>query len=126
MPRSTMAVGHRMPSANGKRSRVNHRVFSGGRIPSDERAALTKPLPSQETTVSTYRKTFHFGLTSSASWGLTERLAGRGSINPMTRSFIGPIWCVAMTRPGNPGNLHDQAWQFADGLVEQMRKARRV
>jgi hypothetical protein len=26
------------------------------------------------------------------------------------------------TRPGNPGNLHDEAWDFADTLVERYRK----
>lgn len=31
-----------------------------------------------------------------------------------------------MTCPGNPGNLHDQAWDFADGLVEQMRKGTEI
>jgi hypothetical protein len=32
---------------------------------------------------------------------------------------------IAMTCPGNPGNLHDRAWEFADRLVAQMREARR-
>src|SRR5262245_8955922 len=31
---------------------------------------------------------------------------------------------IAHTRPGNPGNLHDQAWDRADELGERMRKAR--
>jgi hypothetical protein len=26
------------------------------------------------------------------------------------------------TRPGNPGNLHDEAWDFADSVIEQYRK----
>jgi hypothetical protein len=25
------------------------------------------------------------------------------------------------TRPGNPGNYHDEAWEFADVMVERMR-----
>ena len=29
---------------------------------------------------------------------------------------------IAHTRPGNPGNLHDQAWDRADEFVERMRK----
>ncbi len=29
---------------------------------------------------------------------------------------------IAHTRPDNPGNLHDQAWDRADELVERMRK----
>jgi len=29
---------------------------------------------------------------------------------------------IALTRPGIPGNLHDQAWDWADELVERMRK----
>jgi hypothetical protein len=28
---------------------------------------------------------------------------------------------VELTRPGKPGNLHDQAWEHADALVEKMR-----
>jgi hypothetical protein len=28
---------------------------------------------------------------------------------------------IGMTCPGNPGNLHDEAWEVADKLVEQMR-----
>jgi hypothetical protein len=28
---------------------------------------------------------------------------------------------IGMTCPGNPGNFHDEAWEFADKLVEQMR-----
>ena len=31
---------------------------------------------------------------------------------------------IALTRPGKPRNLHDQAWDRADELVERMRKAR--
>jgi hypothetical protein len=27
-----------------------------------------------------------------------------------------------LTCPGNPGNLHDEAWDVADAKVEQMRK----
>ncbi len=30
---------------------------------------------------------------------------------------------IEHTRPGRPGNLHDQAWDYADSLVEYMRKA---
>jgi hypothetical protein len=33
---------------------------------------------------------------------------------------------IAMTCPGNPGNLHDQAWEFADRLVEEMRRGTRI
>jgi hypothetical protein len=29
---------------------------------------------------------------------------------------------IAHTCPGNPGNLHDQAWDLADEMVERMRK----
>ena len=29
---------------------------------------------------------------------------------------------IAATRPGNPGNLHDKAWELADEMVERMRK----
>lgn len=29
---------------------------------------------------------------------------------------------IDQTRPGNAGNLHDQAWDYADELVERMRK----
>ncbi len=29
---------------------------------------------------------------------------------------------IAMTCPGNPGNFHDEAWDVADRLVEQMRR----
>jgi hypothetical protein len=29
---------------------------------------------------------------------------------------------IAHTQPGNPGNLHDKAWDRADALVERMRK----
>jgi len=29
---------------------------------------------------------------------------------------------IALTRPGIPGNLHDQAWDHADRLVELMRQ----
>jgi len=29
---------------------------------------------------------------------------------------------IGHTSPGNPGNLHEQAWDFADDLVERMRK----
>lgn len=29
---------------------------------------------------------------------------------------------VAHTRADNPGNLHDKAWDYADNLVERMRK----
>jgi hypothetical protein len=32
---------------------------------------------------------------------------------------------IAHTRPDNPGNLHDQAWDRADELVERMRKERK-
>jgi hypothetical protein len=32
---------------------------------------------------------------------------------------------IAHTRPGNRGNLHDQAWDRADELVERMRKERK-
>jgi hypothetical protein len=28
---------------------------------------------------------------------------------------------IRLTCPGNPGNLHDQAWNVADALVERMR-----
>ena len=28
---------------------------------------------------------------------------------------------IALTCPGNPGNLHDEAWEVADRLVERMR-----
>jgi hypothetical protein len=31
---------------------------------------------------------------------------------------------IAQTRPGSPGNLHDQAWDRADELVERMRKGK--
>jgi hypothetical protein len=30
---------------------------------------------------------------------------------------------VNETRPDNSGNLHDEAWDYADALVEAMRKA---
>jgi len=33
---------------------------------------------------------------------------------------------IAMTCPDNAGNLHDEAWEFADTLVEQMRGGRQV
>ncbi|HQU43658.1 MAG TPA: hypothetical protein PK867_12655 [Pirellulales bacterium] len=33
---------------------------------------------------------------------------------------------IEMTCQGNPGNFHDQAWELADRLVEQMRKSRQV
>ncbi len=29
---------------------------------------------------------------------------------------------IELTRPGNPGNLHDEAWDVADELVERMRR----
>ena len=29
---------------------------------------------------------------------------------------------IAHTRPGNPGNLHDKAWDLADEMVQRMRK----
>lgn len=29
---------------------------------------------------------------------------------------------IGLTCPGNPGNLHDEAWDVADNLVERMRK----
>jgi hypothetical protein len=29
---------------------------------------------------------------------------------------------IAHTRPGNTGNLDDQAWERADDLVERMRR----
>jgi len=29
---------------------------------------------------------------------------------------------IGHTCPGNPGNLHDEAWNYADELVERMRK----
>jgi len=29
---------------------------------------------------------------------------------------------IEQTCPGSPGNLHDQAWDYADNLVERMRK----
>jgi hypothetical protein len=29
---------------------------------------------------------------------------------------------IALTCPGNPGNWHDEAWDFADRLVERMRE----
>lgn len=32
---------------------------------------------------------------------------------------------IAHTRPDNPGNLHDQAWDRADELVERMRRERK-
>jgi hypothetical protein len=32
---------------------------------------------------------------------------------------------VAMTCPGNPGNFHDMAWDYADQLVERMRERKR-
>ncbi|MBI3409597.1 MAG: hypothetical protein HY040_14750 [Planctomycetes bacterium] len=28
---------------------------------------------------------------------------------------------IAHTRPGNPGNLHDRAWDLADEIVQRMR-----
>ena len=28
---------------------------------------------------------------------------------------------IAHTRPGNPGNYHDEAWKVADDMVERMR-----
>ncbi len=28
---------------------------------------------------------------------------------------------IGLTCPGNPGNLHDEAWDVADALVERMR-----
>jgi hypothetical protein len=31
---------------------------------------------------------------------------------------------IDLTRPDNPGNLHDEAWDHADELVERMRKGR--
>jgi hypothetical protein len=33
---------------------------------------------------------------------------------------------IAHTRPNNPGNLHDQAWDRADELVARMRKERQL
>lgn len=32
---------------------------------------------------------------------------------------------INYTRPDNPGNLHDQAWDYADDLVERMREGKR-
>ena len=29
---------------------------------------------------------------------------------------------IGHTSPGNPGNYHDEAWDYADELVERMRK----
>jgi hypothetical protein len=29
---------------------------------------------------------------------------------------------IAQTRPENPGNFHDEAWDYSDALVERMRK----
>ena len=29
---------------------------------------------------------------------------------------------IGLTCSGNPGNLHDEAWEFADNLVERMRR----
>jgi hypothetical protein len=29
---------------------------------------------------------------------------------------------IERTRPGNPGNLHDRAWEIADAAVERMRQ----
>jgi hypothetical protein len=31
---------------------------------------------------------------------------------------------IAHTAPDRPTNLHDQAWEYANGLVERMRKVR--
>lgn len=31
--------------------------------------------------------------------------------------------CIDQTRPDNPGNLHDEAWDYADELVLRMRKS---
>jgi hypothetical protein len=33
---------------------------------------------------------------------------------------------IAMTCPGNVGNIHDEAWEFADGLVDEMRGGRKT
>ncbi len=32
---------------------------------------------------------------------------------------------IGMTCPGNPGNFHDMAWDYADNLVMRMRKGRK-
>jgi hypothetical protein len=31
---------------------------------------------------------------------------------------------IDLTRPNNPGNLHDEAWDHADDLVQRMREAK--
>ena len=33
---------------------------------------------------------------------------------------------IGLTCSGNPGNLHDEAWVFADQLVERMRKGEKT
>jgi hypothetical protein len=33
---------------------------------------------------------------------------------------------IGLTCPGNPGNLHDEAWEVADKLVERMREGEKA
>ena len=42
-------------------------------------------------------------------------------LRPLLRIGISIEQFGGHTRPGNPGNFHDEAWDLADVLVEQMR-----
>jgi hypothetical protein len=45
-------------------------------------------------------------------------------LRPLLRRGISIEEFGGHTRPGNPGNLHDAAWDLADALVERMRGER--